>query len=195
MQVILLKKNKNLGDVGDVVTVKKGYARNYLLPRGEVMRASDENIALFEASKREILARHDQERAEAEALRTALEGIWVSLLVQTGDDGRLFGSVTSRDIAQAISEQTGRNVPKHSVSLLKPIKYLGVHEVSVGLFSDIAVVLHVAVARSQDEANALKEQTLAAAAKPKQTEAEVIAEAQAAAEAAAPKISNAEEIE
>lgn len=195
MQVILLKKNKNLGEVGDLVTVKKGYARNYLLPRGEVIRATEANIALFESSKRDILARHEQELAQAEALKVTLDDKWISLVVQTGDDGRLFGSVGSKDVVQALKDQLGFDVPRSAVAMLKPIKYLGVHEVHLDLYSGVEAVIHVTVARSMDEAAQLKEQSIAAAAKPKQTEAEVIAEAQAAAEAAAPKISNAEELE
>lgn len=148
MEVILLEKIAKLGPIGAVVTVKDGYGRNYLLPRKKALRATRENKAFFESKRGEIEAAHDTNRSEAVILAAKLENYSVNLARQAGEDGKLFGSVNSRDISMAIRE-TGIEVSKNSILLDSAIKYLGSFPVTLHLHSDVDVKITVNIIRPE----------------------------------------------
>lgn len=151
MEVILLEHVDNLGNLGDVVQVKNGYARNYLLPQKKCLRATNENKAIFEAKRAQMEKELEAFKKEATKIAKAVEGIFVVLIRQAGEDGRLFGSVTTKDIAAAIT-QTGTAVDRRYLRLDKPIKYVGVHPIKVKLHADIIAEVRINVARTEDEA-------------------------------------------
>lgn len=153
MDVILLERVPQLGQMGDVVKVKNGFARNFLLPQKKAMRASKENIAVFEKQRTQLEAKNLERRKEAEAVAGKVEGMTVALIRQAGDTGQLYGSVTVRDIAQAIAE-AGVSLDRHQVQLDRPIKTLGLHPVRVMLHPEVIVSVTANVARSEDEAEA-----------------------------------------
>jgi large subunit ribosomal protein L9 len=150
MQVILLERVAKLGQMGEVVDVKPGYARNYLLPQGKALSASDANIKAFEAQKAQLEARNLETRKEAEALAEKLDGQQFVVIRSASDAGALYGSVTTRDAADAATE-AGFTVDRKQVSL-KPIKELGLHEVQVILHPEVEVTILLNVARSAEEA-------------------------------------------
>ena len=172
MQVILLERVAKLGQMGDVVKVKDGYARNFLLPQGKALRASDANIKNFEAQKAQLEARNLETRKEAEALGEKLDGQTYVVIRSASDAGALYGSVTPRDIADAATE-AGFTIDRKQITLNAPIKDLGLHDVSVVLHPEVSVTVVVNVARSAEEAE------LQASGKSIQ---ELAAEAEAAAE-------------
>ena len=172
MQVILLERVAKLGQMGDVVKVKDGYARNFLLPQGKALRASDANIKNFEAQKAQLEARNLETRKEAEALGEKLDGQTYVVIRSASDAGALYGSVTPRDIADVATE-AGFSLDRKQVALTAPIKDLGLHKVSVVLHPEVSVFVTVNVARSAEEAE------LQASGKSIQ---ELAAEAEAAAE-------------
>jgi large subunit ribosomal protein L9 len=151
MKVVLLERVEHLGAIGDVVAVRPGFARNYLLPKQKALRATDANLKRFEAHKAEIVARNASARAEAELAAGTLDGASFVLLRQAGDSGQLYGSVSARDIAEA-AEKSGRAIERAAVVLDKPIKTIGVHPVKVRLHAEVAVTVTVNVARSPEEA-------------------------------------------
>lgn len=151
MQVILLERIENLGFIGDEVTVRDGYARNFLLPRKKALRATEANRARFEAQRKEIEARNLERRKDAEAIAKTLEGASCTLIRQAGDMGQLYGSVTARDIAEGL-DQAGFKVDRNQVVLNRPIKTTGVHQVKISLHPEVAVTVSVNVARSEAEA-------------------------------------------
>lgn len=151
MQVILLERVSKLGQMGDVVAVKDGYARNFLLPRGKALRASDANIKSFEARKAQLEARNLETRAEAEALAAKLEGQRFIVIRSASDAGALYGSVTPRDAADVATAE-GFSVERKQIVLTRPIKELGLHGVSVVLHPEVEVAIELNVARSQEEA-------------------------------------------
>lgn len=151
MQVILLERIENLGHIGDEVTVRDGYARNYLLPRKKALRATEANRARFEVQRKEIEARNLERRKDAEAVAKTLEGASCTLIRQAGDMGQLYGSVSARDIAAALAE-AGYKVERSQVVLNRPIKTTGVHQVKISLHPEVAVMVSVNVARSEAEA-------------------------------------------
>lgn len=151
MDVILLQRIERLGQMGDVVTVKPGYARNYLLPQRKAIRATSENRKEFETKRSQLEADNLSRKTEAEAVAVKLEGLTVALVRQAGEAGQLYGSVTARDIAQAVSD-AGFTVRRQQVSLSSPIKDLGLHPVFVNLHPEVAVTITANVARSEDEA-------------------------------------------
>lgn len=153
MDVILLERVPQLGQMGDVVKVKNGFARNFLLPQKKAMRASKDNIAVFEKQRAQLEAKNLERRKEAEGVAGKVEGMTVVLIRQAGDTGQLYGSVTVRDIAQAIAE-AGVTLDRHQVQLERPIKTLGLHPVRVMLHPEVIVSVTANVARSQDEAEA-----------------------------------------
>jgi large subunit ribosomal protein L9 len=161
MEVILLERVEKLGQMGDVVRVKDGYARNFLLPQKKALRASKENLARFEKQRKQLEARNLELRKEAEAVAGKLEGVTVALLRQAGDTGQLYGSVSARDIAEAVTG-AGFSVERQQIMLNAPIKTLGIHPVRVSLHPEVAVTVNVNVARSEAEA----EQQVAGAAVP-----------------------------
>jgi large subunit ribosomal protein L9 len=172
MQVILLERVAKLGQMGDVVDVKSGYARNFLLPQGKALTASSANIASFEEQKAQLEARNLETKKEAEALGEKLDGQQFIVIRSASDAGALYGSVTPRDAADAATEG-GFSVDKKQVVLAKPIKDLGLHDVHVLLHPEVDITIELNVARSQEEAE------LQASGKPIQ---ELAAEAEAEAE-------------
>lgn len=151
MQVILLERVAKLGQMGDVVDVKPGYARNFLLPQGKALSASDANIASFEAQKAQLEARNLETKKEAEALAEKLDGQQFIVIRSASDAGALYGSVTPRDAAEAATE-AGFSVDKKQVALIAPIKELGLHAVAVKLHPEVVVEINMNVARSEEEA-------------------------------------------
>ncbi len=151
MQVILLERIAKLGQMGDVVDVKPGFARNYLLPQGKALTASEANIARFEAEKAQLEARNLESRKEAEALAERLDGQQFVVIRQASDSGALYGSVTTRDVADAVTE-AGFSLDRKQVVLTGPIKELGVHEIRVSLHPEVDVTIRINVARSPEEA-------------------------------------------
>ncbi len=151
MQVILLERVAKLGQMGDVVDVKPGYARNFLLPQGKALSASESNIASFEAQKAQLEARNLETKKEAEALAEKLDGQQFIVIRSASDAGALYGSVTPRDAADAATE-AGFTVDKKQVVLVAPIKELGLHAVAVRLHPEVEVEIKMNVARSEEEA-------------------------------------------
>jgi large subunit ribosomal protein L9 len=152
MEVILLERVEKLGAIGDVVTVKNGFARNYLLPRKKALRANEANRKVFEANRARIEAENADKRAEAEKAASGVEGKAVQLIRQASNVGHLYGSVSARDIVEALEAQ-GAHVTKSQIVLDRPIKAVGVHEVKVALHPEVAVTVKVNVARSPEEAD------------------------------------------
>lgn len=151
MQVILLERVAKLGQMGEVVSVKDGYARNYLLPQGKALWASDANVKKFEEQKGQLEAQNLETKKEAEKLAEKLEGQQFTVIRQASDGGALYGSVSTRDAADAATE-AGVTLDRRQVSLARPIKELGLHPVSVTLHPEVEVTITLNVARSQEEA-------------------------------------------
>ena len=151
MQVILLERVAKLGQMGDVVDVKPGFARNYLLPQGKALTASDANVANFESQKSQLEARNLETKKEADALAAKLDGQQFIVIRSASDSGALYGSVTPRDAADAATEE-GFSLDKKQVVLARPIKDLGLHDVHVLLHPEVDVTIHLNVARSAEEA-------------------------------------------
>jgi large subunit ribosomal protein L9 len=172
MQVILLQRVAKLGQMGEVVNVKDGYARNYLLPQGKALRANENNIKSFEAKKAQLEVHNLETKKEAEAVGAQLDGQVFIIIRSASDAGALYGSVTTRDAADAATEG-GFTVNRGQVVLDRPIKDLGIHTVSVVLHPEVTVKIKLNVARSVEEA------TLQASGKSIQ---ELAAEAEAAAD-------------
>ena len=151
MQVILMERVAKLGQMGDVVEVKSGYARNYLLPQGKALTASKDNIAQFEIQKAQLEARNLETRTEAEELASRLDGQTFIVIRSASDSGALYGSVTPRDAADVASEG-GFNVDRKQITSLKPIKELGLHDMGVRLHPEVSATIVLNVARSAEEA-------------------------------------------
>ena len=151
MQVILLERVAKLGQMGDVVDVKPGFARNYLLPQGKAQTASDANIAAFEAQKAQLEARNLETKKEAEALGEKLGGQQFVVIRSASDGGNLYGSVTTRDAADVATEE-GFSVDRKQVIIREPIKTLGLHIAEVHLHPEVMVTIELNVARSPEEA-------------------------------------------
>jgi large subunit ribosomal protein L9 len=152
MEVILLERVEKLGQIGDVVTVKNGFARNFLLPNKKALRSNAANLKLFEANKAEIVADNDAKRGEAQTAAKSIDGMSVTMIRQASNTGQLYGSVAVRDIAEAL-EGDGAKVLKNQIVLDKPIKAIGVYDVKVQLHPEVAVSVKVNVARSPEEAD------------------------------------------
>ena len=155
MKIILTEKITKLGNIGDTVEVKTGFARNYLLPLGKAMRWSRENVALFEAKKAELQARQDAARKSAEANVDAVKNAKLYMIRQAGDTGQLYGSVSTRDIARTLREIANVAVESAQVMLGAPIKSVGVFDTQIALHPDVIVPVKVYVAQTQDEIEAL----------------------------------------
>jgi large subunit ribosomal protein L9 len=151
MDVILLERIEKLGTIGDVVKVKNGYARNFLLPRGKALRANESNRKVFEANREKIEATNAERRSGAETEAQKVDGAKVQLIRQASNVGHLYGSVTARDLAEAL-EASGHKVAKNQIVLDKPIKSIGVQEVKIQLHPEVSVTITVNVARSPEEA-------------------------------------------
>lgn len=151
MQVILLERVAKLGLMGEVVKVKEGYARNYLLPQGKALRASQANIAAFEVKKAELAAKNDETRADAQKAAEKLNGQQFVIIRSASDAGALYGSVTPRDAADAANAE-GFAIERRQVVLIDPIKDLGLHSVRVHLHPEVDATIQINVARSVEEA-------------------------------------------
>jgi len=151
MQIVLLERVQRLGQMGDIVDVRPGYARNYLLPQGKALRATQGNLERFERDRADIEARNLARKAEAEAVRDRLGEVRVALVRQAAETGNLYGSVTSRDIAEGLRAE-GVQVERGQLVLERAIKSLGLHEVRIVLHPEVATMIEVNVARSLEEA-------------------------------------------
>ena len=152
MEVILLERIEKLGQIGDVVSVKNGFARNYLLPNKKALRANEANRKVFESNRARIEADNAERRSEAEKSAGGVDGKTVQLIRQASNVGHLYGSVSARDIVEAL-EGEGAKVSKSQIVLDRPIKAIGVHEVKVALHPEVSVTIKVNVARSPEEAD------------------------------------------
>jgi large subunit ribosomal protein L9 len=152
MEVILLERVEKLGAIGDVVKVKDGFARNYLLPRKKALRANEANRKVFEANRAKIEEDNANRRTDAEQASTGVDGKTVKLIRQASNTGQLYGSVSARDIVEAL-EAEGAHVTKSQVVLDRPIKAIGMHDVKVALHPEVSVTVKVNVARSPEEAD------------------------------------------
>ncbi len=151
MKVILLERVEGRGALGDVVTVKDGYARNYLLPRHKALRANSANLKIFEGQRADIEARNQKAKDAAAKSGDNLDGTSYILIRQAGETGQLYGSVSGRDVADIVNGAGGK-LDRSMVVLDKPLKTLGVHPVKVRLHSEVVVSISINIARSQDEA-------------------------------------------
>ncbi len=156
MQVILLERIEKLGQMGDIVSVKPGFARNFLLPQRKARRATKENLALFEQHRAQLEADNLKGRSEAQEVGEKLDGLTVTLIRQAGESGQLYGSANARDIAAEVSE-AGFTVTRAQIRLSTVIKTLGLHPVQVRLHPEVTVTIAVNVARSEAEAQAQAE--------------------------------------
>ena len=152
MEVILLERVEKLGQIGDIVTVKNGFARNYLLPNKKALRANEANKKVFEANRARIEAENAERRSDAEKASKDVDGKSIQLIRQASNVGALYGSVSARDIVEALEGQ-GAKVTKSQIVLDRPIKAIGMHEVKVALHPEVSVTVKVNVARSPEEAD------------------------------------------
>lgn len=151
MKVVLLERVENLGAIGDVVSVKDGFARNYLLPRDKARRATSANLKTFELERAAIEARNEKNMADAQKVADKIDGQTYVMIRQAGETGHLYGSVAARDVAEAIQAEGGK-VERSQVVLNTAIKTLGVHEVAVRLHAEVRATVKINIARSADEA-------------------------------------------
>lgn len=163
MDIILLERIETLGQMGDVVNVRPGYARNYLLPQKKALRATKANLEFFDKQRAQLEAINLKRRDEAEAVAGKMQGLTVLMVRQAGEAGHLYGSVSGRDIADAIKEQ-GFTVGRQQVQQDQPVKTLGTFPIKVSLHPEVSVTVTVVVARSQEEAERAVAATTAAAA-------------------------------
>jgi large subunit ribosomal protein L9 len=150
-EVILLERIENLGQMGDVVKVRPGFARNFLLPQKKALRTSKKNLEYFESQRSQLEAENLQRREEASSVAGKIDGIQVVIIRQAGDSGQLYGSVNARDIAEAVTA-AGATVSRVQIALDRPIKMLGLHPVRVRLHPEVAVTISANVARSEEDA-------------------------------------------
>ncbi|HEX2624377.1 MAG TPA: 50S ribosomal protein L9 [Sphingomicrobium sp.] len=151
MEVILLERVEKLGQIGDVVTVKNGFARNFLLPNKKALRANAANKKVFEANRARIEADNASKKSDAEKASAGVEGKTVQLIRQASNVGALYGSVSARDIVEALDAE-GAKVAKSQIVMARPIKAIGMHDVKVALHPEVSVTIKVNVARSPEEA-------------------------------------------
>ncbi|PTS75301.1 50S ribosomal protein L9 [Sphingomonas sp. HMWF008] len=151
MDIILLERVEKLGNIGDVVKVKDGFARNFLLPNKKALRSNEANRKVFEKNREKIVAENAERRAHAEVEAKTIDGITLTLIRQSSNTGQLYGSVAVRDLIDAL-EADGHKLPKSAIALNKPIKAIGLYEVKVALHPEVSVTIKVNVARSPEEA-------------------------------------------
>ena len=181
MEIILLERIERLGQMGDVVSVKPGFARNFLLPQGKALRANKINLAHFEGRRAQLEAENLERKAEAEQVAKQLEGLVVSVIRAAGDSGQLYGSVTSRDIAEAATAE-GVTINKRQVILDRALKLIGLEQIRVVLHPEVAVNITVNIARSADEAEQQKRLGRAVGSERNEDDAEDEVDVQAAPE-------------
>lgn len=179
MQVILLERIERLGQMGDEVKVKPGFARNYLLPQNKALRATDANRKAFEGRRTQLEAANLEQRKEAETVAARLDGLKVVIVRQASDNDQLYGSVTVRNIAQAVSD-AGFSIDSKQVRMDRPIKTVGLHPVTIRLHPEVSVTVTANVARSTDEAEIQAQGRRAGADDFDDEQDEVLAEAEAA---------------
>ncbi|WP_417318101.1 50S ribosomal protein L9 [Emcibacter sp.] len=196
MEVILLERVAKLGQIGDVVKVKNGFARNYLLPQNKALRATKSNLEVFEAQRKEIEARNLEAKKEAEAVAAKMDNVSAVIIRSAGETGQLYGSVSTRDIVDVLSEQ-GYSVARSQVVLDRAIKALGIEEVEIRLHPEVSITVKINVARSEAEAEMQEKGVAAAAAEEEAAEISVedYFETQEAAEAAEAALTEEEEAE
>jgi large subunit ribosomal protein L9 len=151
MDVILLERIEKLGAIGDVVKVKNGFARNFLLPNGKALRANESNRKVFEANRERIEAQNAEKRSAAETDSKGIDGVTVQLIRQASNTGQLYGSVSARDLADAL-EADGHKIARNQIVLNRPIKAIGMQDVKIALHPEVSVTIRVNVARSPEEA-------------------------------------------
>ena len=151
MEVILLERIEKLGAIGDVVKVKDGFARNFLLPNGKALRANESNRKVFEANRERIESQNAERRTAAEKESKGIDGVTVQLIRQASNTGQLYGSVSARDLVEALEAQ-GHKIARNQIVLDRPIKSIGLRDIRVALHPEVAVTIHVNVARSPEEA-------------------------------------------
>lgn len=159
VEVILLERIEKLGQMGDVVRVKAGFARNYLLPNRKAIRSSKENMVLFESQRGKLEADNLQRRDDAAVIAKKLDGLTVTVIRQAGESGQLYGSVTGRDVAQAVTD-AGFNITRGQIRLDRPIKTLGIHKLRVTLHPEVGATVSINVAKSEEEAATQRRATL-----------------------------------
>ncbi len=164
IEVILMERIERLGKLGELVKVKPGYARNFLLPRQKALRATKANIALFEKQRAVLEAQNAKQREDAEALAKTIAGVSLIIVRQASESGQLYGSVTARDIAEA-AEAAGRKIERSQVEIIAPIKAIGLSTVRVKLHPDVQVNITVNVARTEEEGKVQQQRAAAAEAK------------------------------
>jgi large subunit ribosomal protein L9 len=152
VELILLERVEKLGQMGQLVKVKPGFARNYLLPQKKALRATKENLAYFESQRAQLEATNLQRRSEATEIGGKIEGLSVVVIRQAGESGQLYGSVSARDIAEAVTE-AGFTIEKHQVVLERPIKSLGIHTLRLVLHPEVSVTITANIAQSAEEAD------------------------------------------
>ena len=174
MEIILLERIERLGQMGDVVNVKNGYARNYLFPQKKALRKTKENMAFFESKRKGYEAHNLKLRADAGEMAKKLAGISVTIIRQAAETGQLYGSVTGRDICDAIRE-AGFHVERRQIVLNQPFKHMGIFDVVLSLHPDVTQTIRVNIARSEEEAK--RASSKKAAVKQPETPVEVATEA------------------
>ena len=152
MKIILLEKVEKLGSLGDQVEVKNGYARNYLLPTGKALRATEENIKYFEEKASDLKKKNDKDVKEANKFLDKITGKTFVVIRQAGENGQLFGSVTTRDIANLLKDNGIDQIKKNQISLIEPIKALGIVDVKVNLHAEVSTIIKINIARTEEEA-------------------------------------------
>jgi large subunit ribosomal protein L9 len=178
VQVVLLERVEKLGQMGDVVNVREGYARNYLVPQGKALRATKANLADFDKRRVQLETADLKRREEAQGTVGRVEGRIVTVLRQAGEGGQLYGSVNARDVAQALTED-GVTVSRHQVRLEMALKTLGLHQVRIALHPEVHAVITVNVARSAEEAEIQADPQLAAAIEAREAEEQAALAAEA----------------
>lgn len=151
MEVILLERVEKLGAIGDVVTVKDGFARNFLLPNKKALRSNAANRKVFESNRERIVAENAARRSVAQEEAKSVDGVTVTMIRQSSNTGQLYGSVAVRDLVEALDAE-GHKVPKNAIVLNKPIKAIGIYDVKVSLHPEVSVAIKVNIARSPEEA-------------------------------------------
>lgn len=176
-EIILLERVENLGQMGEKVRVRPGFARNYLLPQGKALRATKANEAYFEAQRKALEAHNEKRKQEAEATAGKLRGLTILLIRQAAESGQLYGSVSTRDIADAIREETGIRLERSQIEINHQFKTIGLFDVTVSLHPEVKVDIRLNVARSEDEAKVQEKTGRAVIAEEDQTAAEAAEEA------------------
>ena len=174
MDIILLERVKHLGEMGAVVSVKPGYARNFLIPGKKALRATELNKELFLARKAELEKESAAKLDKAQGVHAIIDKHFITIIRQAGEDGKLFGSVSPRDIADNAATSFSQPITHSEIILSKPIKYIGIHEVNIALHADLQAMIYVNVARTVNEANELQKEFLAPPKKAKTTPAAVV---------------------